>query len=78
MDHILLTRADVKLSVNASEVADIEFVGPHALAAVLADPTRQISPWFRLIATNLLPHWWANLDTMLAADSTDRSIHDYR
>ncbi|TYZ57911.1 hypothetical protein PybrP1_002048 [[Pythium] brassicae (nom. inval.)] len=78
MDHILLARADVTLRVNPSEVADVEFVRQDALAAVLADPERQLSPWFRLIATNLLPRWWTNLDAMLAADSEDRSIHDYR
>lgn len=78
MDHILLVRADVTLDVNASEVAAVEFVRQDALASVLADPSRELSPWFRLIATKLLPTWWVNLDTMLAQDSDDRSIHDFR
>lgn len=78
MDHILLARADVTLNVNPSEVAEVEFVSQHALADVLADSKRQISPWFRLIATNLLPRWWEKLDLMLEKDSEDHSIHDYR
>lgn len=78
MDHILLARGDVALDVNASEVEQVEFVGKDAIPALLSDPERKLSPWFRLICANLLPVWWENLDAMLAKDNSDRSIHDYR
>jgi isopentenyl-diphosphate Delta-isomerase len=77
VDHILLARRDVPLNVNSNEVAEVEFVGKEQLHEVLQDETRQLSPWFRLIATRLLPTWWENLDTLLEKDSEDRQIHDY-
>lgn len=79
MDHILLARGDVDLAVNANEVAAVEFIAKDDLAAFIADDSRAITPWFRLIAEHLLPAWWENLDDLLAAPTDpERTIHDYR
>ncbi|KAJ0394488.1 hypothetical protein ATCC90586_009142 [Pythium insidiosum] len=77
VDHVLLARADVPLALNPNEVSDVEFVSKDRLAAVLSDQERLLSPWFRLIATGLLPKWWENLDKLLEADNSDRHIHDF-
>ena len=77
VDHVLLVRGDVALDVNPNEVDQVRFVAQHELAALLADDSMQLSPWFRLIATRLLPDWWANLDAMLVRDNPDTSIHNY-
>ncbi|RLN97928.1 hypothetical protein BBJ28_00013335 [Nothophytophthora sp. Chile5] len=79
MDHILFARADVSLdNVNLNEVEQVEFVTRENLPALLEDSERKLSPWFHLIGARLLPQWWDNLDAMLAKDSADRQIHDYR
>lgn len=79
MDHILLARGDVDLAVNENEVEAIEFIGKDDLETFLADESRAITPWFRLIAQNLLPKWWDNLELLLAAPTDpERTIHDYR
>ncbi|TMW69499.1 hypothetical protein Poli38472_001655 [Pythium oligandrum] len=77
VDHILLARGDVSLNICPNEVAEVEFVSKDRLPEVLADETRQLSPWFRLIATRLLPQWWENLDKMSEKDSPERQIHDF-
>ncbi|KAJ8571208.1 hypothetical protein ON010_g5625 [Phytophthora cinnamomi] len=79
MDHILFARGDVPLNnVNENEVEQVEFIARENLPALLDDSTRKLSPWFHLIGSNLLPHWWDNLDMVLAQDNADRQIHDYR
>ncbi|KAF1777996.1 NUDIX hydrolase domain-like [Phytophthora cactorum] len=79
MDHILFARGDVSLdNVNKNEVEQVEFVARENLPALLNDSTRKLSPWFHLIGSNLLPHWWDNLDAVLEKDNSDRQIHDYR
>ncbi|ETP51117.1 isopentenyl-diphosphate delta-isomerase [Phytophthora nicotianae P10297] len=79
MDHILFARGEVPLdNVNKNEVEQIEFVARENLPALLNDSTRKLSPWFHLIGSNLLPHWWDNLDAVLEEDNSDRQIHDYR
>ncbi|EEY66594.1 isopentenyl pyrophosphate:dimethyllallyl pyrophosphate isomerase, putative [Phytophthora infestans T30-4] len=79
MDHILFARAEVPLdNVNKNEVEQAEFIARDNLPALLNDSTRKLSPWFHLIGSNLLPHWWDNLDAVLEKDNMDRQIHDYR
>jgi isopentenyl-diphosphate delta-isomerase len=79
MDHILFARSEVSLDkVNENEVEQVEFIARENLPALLDDPSRKLSPWFHLIGSNLLPHWWDNLDSVLAKDSADRQIHDFR
>ncbi|KAE8979640.1 hypothetical protein PR003_g25399 [Phytophthora rubi] len=78
MDHILFARGDVSLdNVNQNEVEQVEFIAREDLPALLNDSKRKLSPWFHLIGSNLLPHWWDKLDTVLAKDNADRQIHDY-
>ncbi|GMF22225.1 unnamed protein product [Phytophthora lilii] len=79
MDHILFARGEVPLdNVNQNEVEQVEFIARENLPTLLNDSTRKLSPWFHLIGSNLLPHWWDNLDSVLEKDNSDRQIHDYR
>ncbi|KAH7470757.1 hypothetical protein PRIC1_003417 [Phytophthora ramorum] len=79
MDHILFARGEVSLdNVNENEVEQVEFIARENLPALLNDTTRKLSPWFHLIGSNLLPHWWDNLDAVLVKDSADHQIHDFR
>ncbi|KAL7678553.1 putative isopentenyl-diphosphate delta-isomerase, type 1, NUDIX hydrolase-like domain superfamily [Plasmopara halstedii] len=78
MDHILFARGVVPLNnLNKNEVEQVDFVTREHLPTLLDDPTRSFSPWFRLICSDLLPHWWDNLDAVLENDSLNRSIHDF-
>lgn len=79
MDHILFVRSVVPLdNVNKNEVEQVEFVARENLPALLNDSTRKLSPWFRLIGSNLLPFWWDDLDGVLKKDNPKRTIHDFR
>ncbi|KAI9917668.1 hypothetical protein PsorP6_012401 [Peronosclerospora sorghi] len=79
MDHILFARGDVSLShINENEVEQVEFISRENLAPLLSEATRKLSPWFHLIGSNLLPHWWDNLEAILKKDNADRHIHDFR
>ena len=67
LDHILFARAPkrVQLSPNPKEISELLWVSQYDLEAWLdedATENRIIAPWFRLIAENILPEWWGNLD----------------
>ena len=46
---------------------------------MMADPALKWSPWFRLLASSLLPVWWADLDRAIETeDFVDvNTIHRY-
>ena len=53
VDHVLVMCADVELSPNPNEVANIMWVDHEALEAMLIEeraPDQAIAPWFRCIA----------------------------
>jgi len=67
LDYILFLKAPKLHSVvpNPEEVQAIEWVSEKHLPEFLKDLEERnvgITPWFRLITKNLLPHWWKNLD----------------
>ena len=69
LDHILFARAPsgMKMNANPNEVSQLEWVTQDELEIWLSDnPQRSgvIAPWFRLIAENILPEWWGNLDDL--------------
>ena len=72
LDHIICLRADVKPAPNPNEIAETRWVTPTELRELL--DSELIGPWFRLIADNLLPAWWENLDGL--AGMADSEIHD--
>lgn len=77
LDHILLLKGDPKLDdVNPNEVAKTKFLGRQELESFLNDEANLVSPWFRMIATSLLPKWWEQLDT-ITSDTSDKTIHRY-
>ncbi|CAI5710831.1 unnamed protein product [Peronospora destructor] len=79
IDHILFARGDVSLDkVNKNEVEQVEYVARENLPTLLSDSARKLSPWFHLISSNLLPHWWGTLDTVLAKGNATRQIYDFR
>ena len=79
MDHVLFARGKVLLDkVNMNEVEQVEYIARKNLPTLLCDSTRKLSPWFHLIGSNLLPHWWDNLDTILEKDNANRQIYDFR
>ena len=71
MDHIICLRADVEPAPNPNEIAKTRWVTQAELRELLA--SEHIGPWFRLIAENLLPAWWENLDDL--AEMADTEIH---
>ncbi len=67
LDHILFARVHSSIEVvpNPNEISEILWVNETQLNEWLIDenPTIGIiAPWFRLIAENILPEWWGNLD----------------
>ncbi|MBJ84181.1 MAG: hypothetical protein CMB52_01515 [Euryarchaeota archaeon] len=80
LDHILFARTSSELNVNANpnEVSEIAWVTQDELEQWLNDTSEKrgvIAPWFRLIAENILPEWWGNLDGLpTRADTLIRSM----
>ena len=80
LDHILYARApkNMKIQPNPNEIAEVEWVTQAELENWLEDNTDSkgvIAPWFRLIAENILPEWWGNLDGL--PNLADEQIRDY-
>jgi geranylgeranyl diphosphate synthase type I len=79
LDHILYARTNSQLSVspNPNEISEIAWVTQSELNDWLEDAEQNrgvIAPWFRLIAENILPEWWGNLDGLPA--HADELIRD--
>ena len=68
IDYILFLRANVLLQPNKEEVDDVKYVSLPDLRSMMADPSLLWSPWFRIIADNLLQPWWQDLDQTLKTD----------
>ena len=67
LDHILFARttSDLLVEPNPNEISETAWVTQTELQEWLEDPKETrgiIAPWFRLIAENILPEWWGNLD----------------
>ncbi len=79
LDHILFARTSSTLQIkpNPNEISEIAWVTQSELQEWLEDRHQErgpIAPWFRLIAENILPKWWSNLDSL--PSSADELIRD--
>nr|WPS94664.1 isopentenyl-diphosphate delta-isomerase [Naematelia aurantialba] len=70
IDYILFCTLDVDLELNPNEVSDARYVSRSELEAMFADPSNSFTPWFRLIARELLFPWW---DEMMAKSKAEES-----
>ncbi|KAK4689055.1 isopentenyl-diphosphate Delta-isomerase, partial [Tremellales sp. Uapishka_1] len=68
IDYILFCSLDVTTDLNPNEVSDARYVSKQELQDMFADDTNSFTPWFRLIARELLCPWW---DEMLARSSKE-------
>ena len=80
LDHILFARAhpNMEVSPNPNEISEVQWVTEDELNQWLSENPqdgRIIAPWFRLIAENILPQWWGNLDGL--PTHADNLIRDY-
>jgi farnesyl-diphosphate farnesyltransferase len=75
IDYILfaqVNQVDIPLNLNPEEVKDVKYVTLSELQAQMQPSTGLLwSPWFRIIANEFLPHWWADLSITL---NTDRYV----
>eukprot|EP00602_Paraphysomonas_sp_CaronLab_P006525 CAMPEP_0185036834 /NCGR_PEP_ID=MMETSP1103-20130426/30406_1 /TAXON_ID=36769 /ORGANISM="Paraphysomonas bandaiensis, Strain Caron Lab Isolate" /LENGTH=738 /DNA_ID=CAMNT_0027574547 /DNA_START=21 /DNA_END=2234 /DNA_ORIENTATION=- len=80
IDYILFIQADVNVDANPDEVMDTKYVTLSELREMM-DPSSGLlwSPWFRIIAENFLPYWWADLNATLTTDKfvDVKSIHRF-
>lgn len=58
VDYILFATLDVTLDINPNEVSDARYVSQDELKEMFADSQYKFTPWFRLIARDLLLPWW--------------------
>ena len=84
LDHILYARTSSTLNINPNpnEISEIAWVTQEELDEWLTDQEEKrgkIAPWFRLIAENILPEWWGNLDGLPArADKRIRQMGEVK
>lgn len=66
MDYVLICRppGKVTLAVNENEVSEVAWIPQADLKTWIADRDakgEELSQWFRLISSSLLPQWWSAL-----------------
>ncbi|XP_039835258.1 isopentenyl-diphosphate Delta-isomerase I-like [Panicum virgatum] len=82
--HILFLVRDVKLRPNPDEVAGVRYVSREQLEELVrkADAGEdgvKLSPWFRLMADNLLIGWWDHLEKGTLSEAADmQTIHSLK
>ena len=78
IDYVFIMRQDVKLKPNSNEVKDCWYASQNQVKELLEKASRDrnvlVTPWFKMIAQNLLFEWWASLDD-LSRFENDRTIH---
>ncbi|KAJ1414787.1 isopentenyl-diphosphate delta-isomerase type 1 fused to squalene synthase [Ochromonadaceae sp. CCMP2298] len=69
VDYILFAQKRVMVEANEEEVSESRYVTQEELRAMM-DPSSGLlwSPWFRIIAEQFLPHWWADLKSTLTTE----------
>lgn len=62
MDYILFIQAEVDVTLNPEEVADVKYVTlPQLKKLMQPDSGLRWSPWFRILVENHLDGWWKDL-----------------
>ena len=79
LDHILFARvhSSIDVQANPNEISETCWVTESELTEWLSEdiPSKGvIAPWFRLIAENILPEWWGNLDGV--PSQSDEMVRD--
>ncbi|KAJ7532214.1 hypothetical protein O6H91_14G077600 [Diphasiastrum complanatum] len=81
LDYLVFLKKDVKAQPNPEEVSDVQYVNREQLKELIrkADAGEdgiKLSPWFRLVVDNFLPHWWNKMEQGTLADAADlKNIH---
>ena len=69
IDYILFVQTSVSLKPNKEEVGGTKYVTQSELAQLMQPSSGLLwSPWFRIIAEQFLPYWWADLQVTLNTD----------
>lgn len=74
VDYVLFIKAKVDLAINENEVQATQYVTPDKIKRMLDDPSLILTPWFKLLADNLLFAWWQNLDSDLEGHTDEQQI----
>lgn len=71
IDYILfIQKSNVQLNTNKEEVSAVKWVTLPELQEMMKPSSGLLwSPWFRIIAEQFLPHWWADLGKTLNTDT---------
>ncbi|KAI9592395.1 isopentenyl pyrophosphate isomerase [Syncephalis fuscata] len=79
IDYILFLQTNIELNLNPNEVKDTRYVTSDELRAMFKQADEgeiKLTPWFKLIADNMLFNWWKNLDQLDAVTDIN-TIHRY-
>lgn len=63
IDHLMFLQKDVEFVANPNEVCEVKYVTPDQLRAdfaIAATNPEHLTPWFQMIAEQLLFGWWEN------------------
>jgi len=72
IDWILFVQKDVEIRPNSNEVQAVQYVTAQELQQLIDEHKRTgtvLTPWFDLIAQELIFPWWKKLDTIIADGS---------
>ncbi|KAG8219802.1 Isopentenyldiphosphate isomerase [Butyriboletus roseoflavus] len=72
VDYILFITADVTVTPNANEIRDYKWVDKMELQNMFDNTSNSFTPWFKLIARDLLFGWW---DELLSRKGADGLVH---
>jgi isopentenyl-diphosphate delta-isomerase len=68
VDYILFLTANITVEPNLNEIRDHKYVDKQELIEMFDDSTNSFTPWFKLIARDLLFGWW---DELMRRKGTD-------
>jgi len=69
IDYILFVQCNVALKPNEEEVGGTMYVTQDQLKQMMNPSSGMLwSPWFRIIAEQFLPYWWADLKATLTTN----------
>lgn len=63
VDHLMFLKKEVEVKANPAEVCEVKYVSPDQLRAefeVAKQNPEHLTPWFQMIAEQLLFGWWEN------------------